>query len=297
VATPTEQAETPIEQSAARSIYAGFELGVRDASRVMASRYSHVVAVLGDTGAGKTCFLCALYLLASCGELRPRYSFAGSFTLPGFEARLRLLRSWEQSDHLPSQLVLHTELKDPRNPSLLHLRLLEHISGLRELLFTDLPGEWSQDVVLKASAVASERFAFLRRADALVLATDMGRVKNRETAHGQVQWSRHFFERIQASGRVAPSTPVIVMLTKCDEHGREVPEAALRIQRDAADLGFTRVRILPIVSFSRHRDAVASGTGISAVLDAVLESADGETLDDASSVLAIRKSVISQGRS
>src|SRR5690349_12991431 len=134
----------PSGSDAARKFHTGLELGTEDALEITQSRYAHLIGVLGSYDAGKTCFLLSLYLMASRGVLPAKYAFAGSLTLKGFEDRARRLREWK-GGALPSQLVDHTSLADPRRPGLLHLALRQR-SGERkryDLLLTDLPGEWS----------------------------------------------------------------------------------------------------------------------------------------------------------
>src|ERR1700734_830147 len=93
-----DSVKQPPERSTTASpnelVYHGNELGLQQVSDLLAARYGHVIGVLGGYGTGKTCLLCSLYLLASCGDLRPTRLFAGSVTLPGYESRLRLLRKW-----------------------------------------------------------------------------------------------------------------------------------------------------------------------------------------------------------
>lgn len=137
-------------------VYPGNELGLRQVSEIFSSRYGHLIGVLGAHATGKTCLLCSLYLLASCGDLRPTRLFAGSTTLPGFESRLRLLRKWSGAG-LPDKIVDHTALPHPREPGFLHITFKETVPGeaLRDLLFSDLPGEWTTDLIKRASTVTA----------------------------------------------------------------------------------------------------------------------------------------------
>lgn len=241
----------------------------------MAGRYGHLCAVLGETDSGKTCFLCAMYLLASCRELHPQYAFAGSRTLPGFEARLRLLRNWDR-EHLPERIADHTVLRDPRQPGLLHLLLREHPRQRAiGLFFTDLPGEWSQQLVEQASS--GERLRFVRRADSIIVAFDSGRLQAKSTRHVQLQWGRLLLQRLIDTLAVDPSVPLVLLLTKGDIYGLEVPENASRLQEAAMSLGFIATYVAAVASFSTKPDEVASGTGISRVLDIILTPPTNES--------------------
>ena len=121
----------------------------------MRRRYTHLIGVLGSNKVGKTCLLASLYLLASHGNLLPEFYFAGSLTLQGFEDRVRDLRGWEQGG-LPDKLVERTHLQDPRRPALMHLCLKEKKPNGRwlDLLLTDLPGEWTNDLIEHESNAA-----------------------------------------------------------------------------------------------------------------------------------------------
>ena len=163
------------------------------------ARYSHLIAILGSTNAGKTCLLSSLYLMASGGTLPPEYLFAGSLTLQAFEDRARGLRNWEDGK-LPAQLADHTFLADPRQPSLLHLAIRE-AAGERQrldILLTDLPGEWTDNLVLRAANAGS--FEFLQRADGIILVVD-GTVLMSEQRHAiELQHMRQFVRTSRERG-------------------------------------------------------------------------------------------------
>ena len=75
----------------ARQFPSGLEIGLHDAGRLMRSRYTRIVGVLGQSEAGKTCLFTSLYLQITNRCLLPRYRFADSCTLQGFEQRARHL--------------------------------------------------------------------------------------------------------------------------------------------------------------------------------------------------------------
>lgn len=254
-------------ETATTALFHGNELGLQHASdTILSTRYGHLVGVLGETGSGKTCLISALYLLASCGDLRPRFLFAGSSTLPGFESRLRLLRQWTGAQ-LPEHLVDHTRLADPRQPGLLHLRLLQSEGGLRDLLFTDLPGEWTKDLIAKASA--ADRFTFLRRADSIVLTFLATKLSGRSSRHAEVQAGRMILQRLRDSVGIDPELPIVFAITRCDETGLVTPPAVYELVGAAQQLGFLNASHLAIAAFS-DRDNVPSGTGLGALVSALL---------------------------
>lgn len=251
-------------------IHHGNELGPQQASELFAARYGHLIGVLGAYSSGKTCLLCSLYLLASCGDLRPTRLFAGSMTLPGFESRLRLLRKWV-GPGLPDKIVDHTHIADPRQPGLLHLALMETSPAqvLRDFFFTDLPGEWTTDLIKRADV--ADRFRFLTRADGLVICLPSPQLLAPETRHSQSQSARILLQRLHDAVGVAPTIPVVFAITRCDLSGVTVPPAVYEIVEFARELGFSNVSHMPVAAFSDRAD-VPSGMGIAELLDALLPS-------------------------
>src|SRR4051812_14264762 len=66
-------------------------LTVREASRLAAARRPTVVVLAGTVSSGKTTLITSFYERFARGPIGPM-KFAGSLTLPGFEARARGLR-------------------------------------------------------------------------------------------------------------------------------------------------------------------------------------------------------------
>lgn len=252
-------------------VYPGNELGLKQVSELLASRYGHLIGVLGAYGAGKTCLLCSLDLLASCGDLRPTRLFAGSMTLPGFESRLRLLRRWGGTG-LPDKIVDHTALlDDPRQPGFVHLALKQTapVPALRDLLFADLPGEWTTDLVKRADI--AERFRFLRRADGIVITVQAPQLLALETRNSQIQSARMLLQRLHDAVGIVQSIPVVFAITRCDITGAVVPAAIYQVVEFARELGFYNVSHMPVAAFSDRAD-VPSGMGVASLLDALLST-------------------------
>jgi hypothetical protein len=262
------ESETPNPQTqVVRKFHLGNELGTQDAIEIMRARYGHLIGVLGSTDAGKTCFLSSLYLMASAGKLPSPYEFAGSLTLQAFEDRARGLREW-QDGRLPSQLVDHTFLSDKRQPSLLHLAIRESQLDRRrfDLLLTDLPGEWTDNLVLKSTNAGS--FRFLQRADGIVLAVD-GKLLTSDQRHVELQRMRHFTERIATDVAVSRDTPFVILVSKADEIGMQMPPAANELSDHLQTLGFPTTTVLS-AAFSRKPDEIESGTGVFSAIEAIL---------------------------
>jgi hypothetical protein len=186
-------------------------------------------------------------------------------TLPGFENRLRLLRKWS-GPGLPEKIVDHTILADPRQPSFLHLSLLQD-SAVRDLFFTDLPGEWTTDLIKRADV--ADRFRFLKRADALIITLQASLFLGKETRNSQTQSARILLQRLRDNVRIETNIPIILAITRCDITGATVPPAIYSVIDFASELGFGNVSHIPVASFSNRPD-VPSGMGVASLVDAVL---------------------------
>lgn len=264
--TASPETEDP-KAKVVRQFHLGAELGTQDAIEIMRAQYGYLIGVLGSTDAGKTCFLSSLYLMASGGTLPDGYKFSASMSLQAFEDRARGLREW-QDGRLPNQLVDHTILADKRQPSLLHLAIRQTKDPRRRFnfLLTDLPGEWTDNLVLKASN--AESFRFLRRADGIILVVD-GILLNSDQRHVELQRMRYFTERLATDVAVSLDTPFVILISKADEFGMHMPDAATELETFVKGLGFPVTTILA-AAFSRKPEEIKSGTGVFEAIEAVL---------------------------
>jgi hypothetical protein len=272
---PSKAAHGEIAPKITRKFYPGSELGLEDAAEIMRSKYSHVIGVLGQTNAGKTAFLSALYLLASQGLLRPEYSFAGSLTLQGFEDRVRRVRRWEKGG-LPKEFMAHTQLPNPRSPSFMHLALKEGIGRQRrvELLLTDLPGEWTSDLInLFETAV---RFGFLKRADGVVYVLDGPLLAGRNSKYQEAHRANLMLTRLRKAPLVNIDTPLILFISKSDELEMKAPSILSEIVEAARALDFDP-KVIMSSCFSRVPARIESGTGVKDAIDYVLAPHEGDS--------------------
>ncbi|WP_433972819.1 TRAFAC clade GTPase domain-containing protein [Tunturiibacter lichenicola] len=252
-----------------RRFHQGIELGADDAVEIMCARYTHLIGVLGSTDAGKTCLLSSLYLMATDGMLPASYQFAGSLTLQAFEDRARGLRKWEKGA-LPSQLVDHTVLAHPRQPSLLHLAIQEKTTNRRrvDLLLTDLPGEWTDNLVLRAAVAPS--FEFLRRADGIIIVVD-GKLLVSDRQFVEVQRVRQFIERLSTNVGIGRHVPFVLLVSKSDEIAMQMPAGAIELKEYIESLGY-RARVVSAAAFSRTPKEVKSGTGVFEAIEILINS-------------------------
>jgi hypothetical protein len=274
---PTPRIEPPVvEESAGRRFHPGLELGIRDVLTVTRTRYSHLVGILGPSNAGKTCLLTSLYLHACHGKLRPEFRFAGSLTLQGFELRARGVRTWNNGS-LPDQFADHTTLSDPRSPAFVHMALdrLERPAGRVELLLSDLPGEWSTQLINRAAT--ANRFEFLARADALIVVVEGPRLTRDQTRHAELMNLRHLLGRLAQDVGVDTQTPLVLVASKCDEMDSIVHPSLAEAEGFARELGFSPITVAT-ASFSRHPERVPNGQGIIEVVRAIVDG--GRTSSD-----------------
>jgi hypothetical protein len=245
---------------AGRRFHPGTELGLDDAAELMSSRYAHLIGVLGQTDAGKTAFLSSLYLMASRGWLKPSYSFAGGLTLQGFEDRSRGLRKWNKG-RLADNFMLHSQLADPRKPSFMNLALLEMKDRKRriELLLTDLPGEWTSQLINRAETAT--RFEFMKRADGVIYVIDGRLLADSGRKHVEVHKAKLLLGRLLQLPLVTSDMPLVLLVSKSDEIDMNVPPAAEQIREAAVSLGF-EPNLIMSASFSRNNPNVQSGTGV-----------------------------------
>jgi hypothetical protein len=265
---------TPIEPdqpdeptpSAGRVFHAGMELGFEDAISLSRAKYVHLVPVLGATDAGKTCVLVSLYLLA-VNRMLARFRFAGSQTLLGFEHRARGLRKWP-SGELPDQFVDHTILGEDRVPSFVHLAFddLSRKTHRREFLFTDLPGEWTTDLINRLET--AKRFSFLARADAVVVAIDGKRLADPETRQQEVMQAEHLIQRLKQTGMPVHCKAILV-ISKRDESEISLLPYVESIRNLASELGFA-LNAIETAAISRDPNRIPNGLGIEELLQTIV---------------------------
>ena len=267
VTTRTTADETPKPRASARTFHSGQELGTQDAAELMRSRYVHLVAILGCTDAGKTCLMSSLYLLAACRELLPRFRFAGSLTLQGFEDRARRLRKWE-AGVLPTKLADHTVLSDFRSPSLLHIALRESSGDQAriDLLLTDLPGEWTKSFINNAES--EKRFRFLHRADGIIIVIDGPSLF--ADKHGEIFNGKLLLSRLAESVKLDRTLPLILLISKCDRlQDGQAPEVGALVAHGIS-LGFAP-EVIMAAAFSSVPEKLPNGTGVLAAIEKVID--------------------------
>lgn len=119
--------------------WSGNSFGEIDINVVTYIRKPTIIGLVGPSNAGKTTFLATLYMLLRSGKKIKNFSFAGSYTLLGWEhlAHFLTFKADNQIEFPP-----HTSRNLGRIPGLLHLSLKNENDEFKDILFTDAPGEW-----------------------------------------------------------------------------------------------------------------------------------------------------------
>ncbi len=243
---------------------AGVELGLDDVRRLASRRPCNLIGILGEPDAGKTASLVSLYLKAAKGQMLT-FRFANSLSLIAFEQLARGVRRWEHGK-IPQQLTAHTKLEDPRSPGFLHLRLRGRTDHqAHDLLFPDLPGEWTEQLI---DSNERDRFAFLAAASAMWLMVDGRVVADPDRRKEPVGRLKLMLARL--ANLIPKSTPIFIVVTRRDEIGPQTLSVLDSVLERAEALGFVRPVTFEIASFSTKPEETPPGFGIEDLIAASL---------------------------
>ncbi|MPR13065.1 TRAFAC clade GTPase domain-containing protein [Microvirga tunisiensis] len=259
--------EPRVAKSGDHRLHPGMELGMPDLQPLMDEDYGHVITILGAGDAGKTSFLCSLYCMAASGDLEAHgYRFAGSLTLPGFEARTRKSRNWEKGK-VPDRMTYRTQYEVDRGAGFMHLDLHRIGQERRMRLFlSDLPGEWTTTLI--DNARNADRLRFIDRSDGILILIDGPTLLDRLRRGQTLNQHKILIDRISA---IVPNRcPIAVLATKGDQIGMTTPPALDDIVQHARRSGF-QAHGAVISSFSGVEE-VCSGAGVVESLMTVLAS-------------------------
>jgi hypothetical protein len=95
-------------------------MGVLDIGWLSAKKQPLIIGVIGQSQAGKTTLLATLYMLLRSGQNIGGYTFAGSYTLLGWE---KIAEPMSFHTHKKVHFPPHTSSNAARLPGLLHLLL------------------------------------------------------------------------------------------------------------------------------------------------------------------------------
>ena len=138
-----ELISSDIDKTSEMSIpWSSSALGITDLEYISATRHPYIIGVIGQANSGKTTFLATLYMLLRSGKNIGDYSFAGSYTLLGWEKIAQFLTF---NTHKKISFPPHTSANMMRVPGLLHLLLKDQNGLYKDVILTDAPGEWFSD--------------------------------------------------------------------------------------------------------------------------------------------------------
>ena len=208
-----EEAETKepeAEPDAGNIPWNSYALGTSDLAILAGRGRPIVVGLIGAPDSGKTTLLAFFYMwLLKHGEV-PGWLFAGSWTLGGWESVVQYSR-W--TGEPPPSFPPHTS-SSGRVPGLLHLSLRNQAGLVRDVLFTDAPGEWFTEWA-KAPAQKDAIGArwVIQHSDVFLLLVDCGALANEDRLPQARRATRDLTERV---GAVASHIPLGFTWTKTD---------------------------------------------------------------------------------
>lgn len=204
----------------------GYALGMSDLVILGGRGRPAVIGLIGPPDSGKTSLLTFLYMwLLKYGRIG-KWIFAGSWTLGGWESVVQYSR-W--TGEPPPSFPPHTSSAG-RHPGILHLALRCPESGhLRDVMFTDAPGEWfTQWSRVPGDETSAGARWVIQHSDVLLLLIDSDALANSEKLPVTRRATRDLIERVAAHAM----SPVAVVWTKDDV---DVPEPVRRTLQNTCD--------------------------------------------------------------
>jgi len=190
--------------------WSGNSFGTVDREIVTGRSKPRIIGVVGAHDAGKTTLLTVLYLLLTHGRKPEGRSFAGSYTLGGWENLATFLR-WKEGE--APRFPPHTASNSGREPGLLHVGFRNNDGEFEDVLFTDAPGEWFDDWAANKSAARSDGPRWISRfADSFMLFVDSEKLAGAE--RGQVR--ARLITLAERLANEAGDRPIAVVWAKSD---------------------------------------------------------------------------------
>ena len=235
-----------------RALWSGNAFGRSDLALVAARGQPRILGIVGAQNAGKTTILASAYLELRRSGLLGVGSFAGSYTLGGWEALAQALQ-WAPG-RLPT-FPAHTASNVGRLPGLLHLASRDANEALTDVLVTDAPGEWfSRWAVERAAPDAAGARWVAQHADAFAFVIDSEALAGPDRGEARASTA----SLAQRLGAVLHARSVAVVWAKADIEippviKHSVSEAVSRFLPDATHL-FLSIRSAAADKQSRFLD-------------------------------------------
>jgi hypothetical protein len=203
--------DSPNEDKLLHLPWTGNSLGTGDIELATACNRITMVGMVGPYNSGKTSLLTLIYLLIQRGEQSGFATFAGSWSLIGWEILAASFR-WGKGDIGPT-FPPHTSRGAGRRPGLLHLAIRHGDNNRHDLLITDPPGEWFSQWANNASAEGAEGARWIdTRADRFLFLVDREALSTAERGKERDKL-RDLARRLSNGLR---DRPVTVVWTKSD---------------------------------------------------------------------------------
>lgn len=189
----------------------GYALGTSDLPILGGRGQPIVVGLVGPPDSGKTSLLAFAYMWFLKNGKMGVWDFAGSWTLGGWESVVQYCR-WTGDP--PPSFPPHTSSAG-RHPGVLHITLRQRETGtLRDVLFTDAPGEWfTHWARVPADPVAAGARWVIQHASVLLLLIDTKALADAEKLPQTRRATRDLIERV---GAEKGTCPLMVLWTKDD---------------------------------------------------------------------------------
>lgn len=242
-------------------LHSGEALTLEEATRVRQGHQTAVVVPVGEVDVGKTTMIAALFEALGAVSVGG-WSFAGSLSLMGFEARSHdaMIDSGRPEADTP---------RTSRNTDqvLLHLSLVGSDQTRRHLLLADVSGEHAES--LRRHNDPGDYVDLLKAATCVLLMVDGENLADPASRHAETTKARTLFKAINENHLLADGAAVLVIVTKWDLCADSADDVAPGLDRLTGTIrqGSLTTEVLRLAA----RPATTAATDGTDSFDALLE--------------------------